>query len=97
MSIVLPRMWKNSTHDISDPVFTTTNSLTYHISEDAHRWSKNLRNKILIIDIDSRLDTEEGGMLNSTSPTAKNMLARTGGYLNHMLYGKIHAPEPRPV
>lgn len=45
--------------------------------------------RLIIIDVDTRIDDQEGGLLNETPLNKENMSGRTGGVLNHFLYGKF--------
>ncbi|KAI9150657.1 hypothetical protein HJFPF1_10432 [Paramyrothecium foliicola] len=87
MSLALPLMWKDSIHDLKKNDFTTEDGMTYRIAKDAYRWPS-LGSKILIVDIDTRVDLEEGGIQNPEASDKKKMKGRTAGYLNHMLYGR---------
>lgn len=74
-------------HPLSDPTFVTDGGQTFEVSPDAHHWD-NLGKKILIIDVDSRLDLGQGAILNPDSLDQGTMKGRTAGILNHLLYGK---------
>ncbi|KAH7007788.1 hypothetical protein EDB80DRAFT_752285 [Ilyonectria destructans] len=76
--------------------FTAEDGNVYELSPDAPLW-RNLGKKVLILDVDSRLDTSKGAMLNPDKPTRKTMNKRTGGILNHMLYALMHGYDYRLV
>jgi hypothetical protein len=84
----LQALWHGSIHKLSSPSFTTEDGTTFEIAPDVHRRGT-LGKKILLIDVDSRLDLSEGAMLNPDEPKKGTMKGRTAGILNHFLYGEI--------
>lgn len=89
----LQPLWHGSIHKLSSPSFTTEDGKTFEIAPDVHRRGT-LGKKILLIDVDSRLDLSEGAMLNTQTPKKGTMKGRTAGILNHFLYGEI---DPFPL
>lgn len=85
---VLQETWKSSIHDLNNLTFVVEDGTKFEIAPDARRW-KSLGKKVLIVDVDSRLDLNTGAMLNPDSPDKNTMKGRTGGILNHLLYGKF--------
>lgn len=87
MTAIVQEMFSSSMHDLNNTSFVVEDGTKFEIAPDAHRWEK-LGKKVLIIDVDSRLDLDTGAMLNQWSPKKESMKGRTGGILNHFLYGK---------
>jgi hypothetical protein len=91
------REFASKIHDLENDKFVNDKGNLYEIVPDVkYRWPQ-LKEKIMIMDIDTRLDVGQGGMMNEKAGSESTMLARTGGYLNHMLYAMIHGYEYRLV
>jgi hypothetical protein len=83
------REFASKIHDLENDKFVNDKGNLYEIVPDVkYRWPQ-LKEKIMIMDIDTRLDVGQGGMMNEKAGSESTMLARTGGYLNHMLYGTL--------
>jgi hypothetical protein len=93
---LIPNIWKPFLHDIDDLYLITDRGKEYNISEANYRIERGSK-KVLIIDVDSRLDLSEGAILNPDPVNAKTMKGRTGGILNHFLYATIHGYDYKLV
>lgn len=94
---LLPKIWEPFLHNVSDPHFVTdeTNK-EYNIPEENYKWPRGEK-KILIIDVDSRLDLSEGAILSKKPLNQRTIKGRTAGILNHFLYALIHGYDYRLV
>ncbi|KAI9172610.1 hypothetical protein HJFPF1_02117 [Paramyrothecium foliicola] len=84
---LIPKIWQPFIHNVSDPHFVTDGGKEYNIPKENHRW--NIvpdRKKILIIDIDSRLDVSRGAILSEKPLAIESIKGRAAGLLNHFLY-----------
>lgn len=84
---LMHHLWKPFLHDINTTDFLTKEGYYYKYPKDTHHWSQPLRKKLLILDVDTRLDTGPGGIMNKTTLNSKGMTGRTAGMMNHYLYG----------
>jgi hypothetical protein len=88
VATLLPKIWEPFLHNVSDPHFVTDESnKEYNIPDKNHKWARGEK-KILIIDVDSRLDLSEGAILNKKPLDKTTIKGRTAGILNHFLYGE---------
>lgn len=87
MTELLPELWRDRMHDLNNLTFVVEDGANFTIKPENHRWEPQGK-KVLIIDVDSRLDLSWGAMLNKARPSRKLMKGRTGGILNHFLYGR---------
>ncbi|TVY78779.1 hypothetical protein Focb16_v009750 [Fusarium oxysporum f. sp. cubense] len=92
---LMHHLWKPFLHDINATHFLTKEGYYYKYPKDTHRWSQPLRKKLLILDVDTRLDTGPGGIMNKTTLNSKGMTGRTAGMMNHYLYAMIHGYDYR--
>ncbi|KEY73669.1 hypothetical protein S7711_07716 [Stachybotrys chartarum IBT 7711] len=95
-SVRLPFMWKYLQQNPQIESFVAEDGNTYELSPDAPRWNV-LGKKVLILDVDSRLDTSEGTMLNPDPLNRDTMKPRSAGIMNHMLYALRHGYDYRLV
>jgi hypothetical protein len=79
-------LWKPFLHDINATHFLSKEGYRYKINKNNYRWSP-LKKKLLILDVDTRLDTGAGAMMNKSPLNATEMTGRTAGMMNHYLYG----------
>ncbi|KAM0347341.1 hypothetical protein ACHAPU_004861 [Fusarium lateritium] len=84
---LMHHLWKPFLHEINNTHFLTNEGYQYETPKNAHRWEKPLRKKLLILDVDTRIDDGPGGMMNQSTLNPKEMTGRTGGMMNHYLYG----------
>ncbi|KPM41467.1 hypothetical protein AK830_g5079 [Neonectria ditissima] len=94
---LVAQLWKPSLHSLNDTHFVSDEGYEYDIPENAHRWTKPLGKKLLILDVDTRLDLGPGALLNEDPLRQNNVTARTGGWLDHYLYAMIHGYDYRLV
>ncbi|KAF5551236.1 hypothetical protein FMEXI_3352 [Fusarium mexicanum] len=83
-------LWKPFLLDINATSFYTDEGYHYEVPKENENWSKPLGKKLLILDVDTRLDKGPGAMLNDSALDYKQMKGRTGGIMNHYLYAMIH-------
>ncbi|KAF4442442.1 hypothetical protein F53441_11728 [Fusarium austroafricanum] len=83
-------LWKPFILDINATRFLTNEGYKYEIPKDREGWTKPLGKKLLILDVDTRMDTGPGALMNETTLNYKEMKGRSGGLLNHYLYAMIH-------
>jgi hypothetical protein len=87
---LLAELWKPLIHPIEERVFVTDKGERFEISETQMRWKKPLGKKVVLIDTDTRLDANnENSMLNECPLHYPTLPGRTGGHLNHYLYGIV--------
>ncbi|KAJ4012323.1 hypothetical protein NW752_007997 [Fusarium irregulare] len=86
---LMHHIWKPFLHDINATNFISKEGYHYKINKKNQRWAPQ-KKKLLILDVDTRLDTGAGAMMNKTSMKAEEMTGRTGGMMNHYLYAMIH-------
>jgi hypothetical protein len=96
MPTILQEMMKPSMHSLDDPSFVVEDGTVFEIKPDAHR-QNNLGRKVLIIDVDSRLDLDTGAILNPDPPVKETMKGRTAGILNHLMYALVHGYDYRLI
>ncbi|KAF5679408.1 hypothetical protein FHETE_825 [Fusarium heterosporum] len=82
--------WKPFLHEINNTNFVSDEGYKYETPKDARHWTKPLRKKLLILDVDTREDNGPGGMMNQSTLSPKEMTGRAGGMMNHYLYAMIH-------
>ncbi|KAL6406784.1 hypothetical protein AUP68_09590 [Ilyonectria robusta] len=73
---------------MNDTHFVTDEGYRYDLPEGVHRWS-GLGKKLLILDVDTRMEEKDGDLMNTHPMNYKNMTGRTGGWMNHQLYGML--------
>lgn len=83
---LMHHLWKPFLHDLNATEFLSKEGYSYKINKNNQRWPP-LKKKLLILDVDTRLDTGAGAMMNKTSLNANEMTGRTAGMMNHYLYG----------
>jgi hypothetical protein len=88
MPTLIQALWKPSLHKLNDTVFHTDEGYEYEIPAEK-KWAEPLGKKLLILDVDTRIHTDTGDMMNDNPLFYKNMTGRTGGWMNHYLYGTI--------
>ena len=86
-------IWKPFLHDINATNFISKEGYHYKINKNNKRWAPQ-KKKLLILDVDTRIDTGAGAMMNKTPLKAEEMTGRTGGMMNHYLYGKTFCFRP---
>ncbi|CAF3599227.1 unnamed protein product [Fusarium graminearum] len=86
---LMHHLWKPFIHDLNATQFISKEGYKYKINSSNHRWPP-LGKKLLILDVDTRLDTGAGAMMNKSAMNAEEMTGRTGGMMNHYLYAMIH-------
>jgi len=84
---LMHHLWKPFLHDINATNFISKEGYHYKINKKNQRWAPQ-KKKLLILDVDTRLDTGAGAMMNKSPLKAEEMTGRTGGMMNHYLYGK---------
>ncbi|KAF7556432.1 hypothetical protein G7Z17_g1406 [Cylindrodendrum hubeiense] len=94
---LVQQLWKPTLHPMNDTHFVSDEGYRYDIPKDAHRWSKPLGKKLLILDVDTRMNDGPGDLMNQNPLDHKNMTGRTGGWLDHQLYAMIHGYDYRLV
>lgn len=82
-------LWKPYLHKLNDTNFVTDEGYTYRLAEGAQRFSTGLGKKLLILDVDTRLDLEQGSMFSDQPLHFNNMTGRSGGQMNHYMYGGL--------
>ncbi|KAJ3528891.1 hypothetical protein NM208_g10003 [Fusarium decemcellulare] len=92
---LMHHLWRPFIHDINETTFVTKDGKTFEIGNDSYRWTQPLGKKLLILDVDSRLDQGPGAMMNKSTLSPKEMTGRTGGMMNHYLYAMIHGYDYR--
>lgn len=85
-------LWEPFLHDINATHFVTREGYQYTIGERNHRWREPLKKKLLILDVDTRLDTGAGTLLNKSPLNPSELTGRSGGMMNHYLYGTLFSP-----
>ncbi|KAI8682251.1 hypothetical protein NCS55_00480400 [Fusarium keratoplasticum] len=83
-------LWTPFIHDINTTHFLTKEGYHYNIPHGTHHWQEPSGKKLLILDVDTRLDTGPGAMMNESSLNSNEMTGRTAGMMNHYLYAMIH-------
>ncbi|KAI1016324.1 hypothetical protein LB503_010220 [Fusarium chuoi] len=68
----------------------TDEGYIYEVPKENENWAKPLGKKLLILDVDTRLDKGPGAVMNDSALDYKEMKGRTGGIMNHYLYAMIH-------
>jgi hypothetical protein len=97
LSVTIPEAWAELIHPLNETHFDTLDDRHYDISKDAHRWAP-LGKKVLIIDVDTRLDTSKGSMLGKGRPLTRDTIKpRTAGIINHFHYALVHGYDYRLV
>lgn len=76
-------------HNLASNTFVADNGEEYEIPSSAYRWTERLGKKLIILDVDSRPNTNTGEILNSEKPDVSKTTGRTAGFMNHYLYGMI--------
>jgi hypothetical protein len=90
---LMHHLWKPFLHELNDTQFISKEGYKYKIDSDNYKW-RPLKKKLLILDVDTRLDKGAGAMMNTSSPlNADEMTGRTAGMMNHYLYGMIYLPS----
>ncbi|KAL2673878.1 hypothetical protein Neosp_012322 [[Neocosmospora] mangrovei] len=95
MSGLMHALWKPFLHDLNETKFVSKEGYNYEIAKDNYRWTKPLGKKLLILDVDTRIDEGAGAMMNTSKLNPKEMVGRTGGMMNHYLYAMIHGYDYR--
>ncbi|KAH8686409.1 hypothetical protein BGZ61DRAFT_454437 [Ilyonectria robusta] len=93
---LIAQLWKPTLHPMNDTHFVTDEGYRYDLPEGVHRWS-GLGKKLLILDVDTRMEEKDGDLMNTHPMNYKNMTGRTGGWMNHQLYAMIHGYDYRLV
>ncbi|KAL7941448.1 hypothetical protein V8C42DRAFT_335167 [Trichoderma barbatum] len=97
MSYLAKHLWRPYLHNIASKSFVANNGEQYKIPSGAHRWTQPLGKKLIILDVDSRPNTNTGEILNSEKPDRTKITGRTAGFMNHYLYSLIHGYDYRLV
>ncbi|KAG5657640.1 hypothetical protein KAF25_007673 [Fusarium avenaceum] len=90
-------LWEPFLHNLNATHFISKEGYKYSIDKGNHRWSKPLKKKLLILDVDTRLDTGAGAMMDRSPMNTSAMTGRTAGMMNHYLYAMIHGYDYRFV
>lgn len=86
---LLAQLWKPKCHPLENPVFITNEGVRFEIPPTQQIWKKPLGNKVVVIDVDTRVSEEnENTLLNPNPFDFSKLGGRTGGHLNHYLYGE---------
>lgn len=80
-------LWKPFLLGINATSFYTDEGYIYEVPKENENWAKPLGKKLLILDVDTRLDKGPGAVMNDSALDYKEMKGRTGGIMNHYLYG----------
>ncbi|KAI5456017.1 hypothetical protein BGZ63DRAFT_368002 [Mariannaea sp. PMI_226] len=97
MPDLIQALWKPSLHDLNATTFTTDEGYEYEVLEANRRWNEPLGKKLIILDVDTRIHTNTGDLMNTDPLYYKNLTGRTGGWMNHYLYAMIHGYDYRLV
>jgi hypothetical protein len=88
---LLAQLWRPLVHPIEERVFITDKGERFEVPASQMRWKKPLGNRVILIDTDTRLNATEGNtMLNNCPLYYPSLPGRTGGHLNHYLYGMVY-------
>ncbi|CAI6077873.1 hypothetical protein V2G26_021102 [Clonostachys chloroleuca] len=95
---LLAQLWKPKCHPLENPVFITNEGVRFEIPPNQQIWKKPLGNKVVVIDVDTRVSEEnENTLLNPNPFDFSKLGGRTGGHLNHYLYALIHGYDYRLI
>ncbi|KAL7928178.1 hypothetical protein V8C35DRAFT_326156 [Trichoderma chlorosporum] len=97
MSHLAKHLWRPYLHNITSKSFLADNGEHYKIPDDAYRWKEPLGKRVIILDVDSRSNTNTGEILNHEKPDLSKITGRTAGFMNHFLYAMIHGYDYRLV
>jgi hypothetical protein len=86
---LMHHLWKPFIHELSATNFVSNEGYKYKIGKGNHRWLKPMKKKLLILDVDTRLDTGDDSMMNPKGLKADKMSGRTAGMMSHYLYGML--------
>lgn len=88
LPMLLAELWKPLVHPLTEKVFITDKGERFEIPADQIRWKNPLGKRVVIIDTDTRLDDKkENTMLHDCPLDFPSLPGRTGGHLNHYIYG----------
>ncbi|KAH6980359.1 hypothetical protein EDB82DRAFT_560307 [Fusarium venenatum] len=87
---IMQQLWKPLLHDLNATHFITKEGYRYTIAEGNHRWESPLKKRLLILDVDTRLDRGAGAVTNKSPLSPSELTGRSGGMMNHYLYAMIH-------
>ncbi|EWY80858.1 hypothetical protein FOYG_16775 [Fusarium oxysporum NRRL 32931] len=87
---LMHHLWKPFIHELNATNFVSNEGYEYKIGKGNHRWLKPMKKKLLILDVDTRLDTGDDSMMNPKGLKADKMSGRTAGMMSHYLYAMIH-------
>lgn len=79
-----------------DPTFTTPSGKEV-TQKGKTRLTEPLRNKVCILDVDSRILDGAGGLLNDEPLGWNEVNKQTGGLINHYLFGTVLIPRDRCI
>ncbi|RGP69004.1 hypothetical protein FSPOR_4981 [Fusarium sporotrichioides] len=82
-------LWKPFLHNINATHFVTKEGYHYTIEESNYRWLSPLKKKLLILDVDTRLDKGAGALMNKSPLNPGELTGRSAGMMNHYLYGTL--------
>jgi hypothetical protein len=84
---IMQQLWKPLLHELNATHFITKEGHRYTIEESNYRWESPLKKKLLILDVDTRLDRGAGAVTNKSPLSPSELTGRSGGMMNHYLYG----------
>ncbi|KAM0547792.1 hypothetical protein ACHAPJ_010253 [Fusarium lateritium] len=93
---IIRRLWKPLLFDLNATRFVTSEGQSYEVPSERQHWSQPLGKKLLILDVDTRLDNSPGSIMNKTL-NPNELSGRAGGIMNHYLYAMIHGYNYRFV
>ncbi|CAI6090707.1 hypothetical protein V2G26_012525 [Clonostachys chloroleuca] len=93
----LQAKYKPTLHRIDNSTFVTREGYKYTVNDTNHYFTEPLGKRLLILDADSRLETEPGHMLAPPPLTHEDIKRGTAGMMNHFLYAMIHGYDYRLV
>ncbi|KAL6791492.1 hypothetical protein GGI42DRAFT_358361 [Trichoderma sp. SZMC 28013] len=97
MSYLAKHLWRPYLHNIASKSFIADNGEHYKIPRGSYRWTETFGKKLIILDVDSRPNTNTGEILNGERPDLSKITGRTAGFMNHYLYSMIHGYDYRLV
>lgn len=89
----LQAKYKPTLHRIDNSTFVTREGYKYTVNDTNHYFTEPLGKRLLILDADSRLETEPGHMLAPPPLTHEDIKRGTAGMMNHFLYGTFTSPN----
>lgn len=90
MSYLAKHLWRPYLHNIASKSFIADNGEHYKIPSDSYRWTETFGKKLIILDVDSRPNTNTGEILNGEKPDLSKITGRTAGFMSHYLYCMVY-------